>query len=203
MPPLNDILDTPEILAMQDQACRDFFERNIKPQVDEGSDLLRSAKLNHSWNMQLWAEEDLARRLHAPDAEIVANKRAIDKFNQARNNAIEAMDDILIAALPPLNLDARLNSETPGSIIDRLSIGCLKLYHMGVQSRREDASEEHRRLCADKVATLSLQRDDLASCLTQLLAGCLAGTDRFRVYRQFKMYNDATLNPALIAEMRK
>lgn len=203
MSPLDKIINVDEILGMQDETCRNFFVGGVKLQADSGSELMRAVKDNHSYNMQLWAEEDLARRMQAPDAEIVANKRAIDKFNQARNNAIEAIDDILIASLPKLAPDARANSETPGSIIDRMSIGCLKLYHMGIQSRRADASDEHRNLCAGKVATLTQQRSDLASCLTELLLDCLTGKARFRVYRQFKMYNDANLNPALIAEKRK
>lgn len=203
MLPLDQIINIDEILKMQDETCSRYFESGAMLQVDTGSALMQAVKSNHSYNMQLWAEEDLARRMQAPDAEIVANKRAIDQFNQARNNAIEAIDDILLTLLPELAPNARANSETPGSIVDRMSIGCLKLYHMELQSRREDASAEHRNLCAAKVKTLTMQRHDLASCLTELLSDCLVGKARFRVYRQFKMYNDATLNPALIAEASK
>jgi hypothetical protein len=41
------------------------------------------------------------------------------------------------------------------------------------------------------------QRNDLASCLDRLLDGCRKGEAHFSVYRQFKMYNDPTLNPFL------
>ena len=41
------------------------------------------------------------------------------------------------------------------------------------------------------------QRDDLGSCLDQLFADAMAGRAWFKVYRQFKMYNDPTLNPYL------
>ena len=54
---------------------------------------------NHRNNSLLWAEEDLARRTTVPDAEIAANKRAIDRYNQARNDATERVDEILLLAL--------------------------------------------------------------------------------------------------------
>jgi hypothetical protein len=54
---------------------------------------------NHRFNSRLWAEEDLARRTTVAAAEIAANKRAIDGFNQARNDATERIDEILLVAL--------------------------------------------------------------------------------------------------------
>jgi hypothetical protein len=39
----------------------------------------------------LWDEEDLARR-NAPDAEGARSKRAIDSFDQKRNNAVERLE---------------------------------------------------------------------------------------------------------------
>ena len=54
---------------------------------------------NHRFNCRLWAEEDLARRTTVGPAEIAANKRAIDGFNQARNDATERVDEILLITL--------------------------------------------------------------------------------------------------------
>ena len=54
---------------------------------------------NHRFNCRLWAEEDLARRTTVGAAEIAANKRAIDGFNQARNDATERVDELLLTAL--------------------------------------------------------------------------------------------------------
>ena len=54
---------------------------------------------NHRYNSLLWAEEDLARRTTVADAEIAANKRAIDGYNQARNDATERVDELLLVAL--------------------------------------------------------------------------------------------------------
>jgi hypothetical protein len=44
---------------------------------------------------------------------------------------------------------------------------------------------------------LEEQRDDLAGCLDALWQETLGGTRRFKLYRQLKMYNDPTLNPAI------
>lgn len=154
---------------------------------------------NHRWNHLLWREEDQARRTDVPDSAIVRNKRAIDRYNQCRNDAVEAIDDWLLGcdARRAPRPDAWLNSETAGSIVDRLSINLLKIHHMGLQARRQQAGAEHMRRCADRLARLQAQRADLLHALQRLLDGLVDGRCCFRVYRQFKMYNDPSLNPCL------
>lgn len=156
-------------------------------------------KTNHYFNLSLWDEEDLARRKDVADAEIAANKRAIDGYNQKRNDAIERLDEILLSELSAVEAlpNCRLNSETAGSMIDRLSILSLKIYHMRLQTERTDADSAHIEACAARVARLSEQRTDLAGCLDALLQACREGREKFKVYRQFKMYNDPTMNPYL------
>jgi len=153
---------------------------------------------NHLANSRLWEEEDLARRRSAPDAEIVANKRAIDELNQRRNDAVERIDDAILHALAALlREDARLHAETAGMMIDRLSILSLKIRAMHAQTQRTDANESHRAACVAKLERLREQRGDLARCFDELLQACAAGTARYKVYRQFKMYNDPAMNPYL------
>jgi hypothetical protein len=60
--------------------------------------------------------------------------------------------------------------------------------------------DAHRASSQVKLDRLLQQRADLSSCLDALLADCVAGRACFKVYRQFKMYNDARFNPALVAE---
>jgi hypothetical protein len=157
---------------------------------------------NHRCNCLLWDEEDLARRRNVPDTEIAANKRAIDGYNQKRNDAIERIDERLLSALSGVERKpgARLNSETAGSMIDRLSILSLKIHHMRLQTQRSDVEPEHIESCQSKLERLVEQRADLAGCLDQLLAQSARGERYFKVYRQFKMYNDPKLNPAIYGE---
>ena len=157
---------------------------------------------NHRCNNLLWDEEDQARRRDVPAAAIAANKRAIDGYNQRRNDAIERIDEALLARLADVHPrdDAWHNSETAGAMIDRLSILSLKIFHMGVQTRRDDATAEHIAACRDKLARLTLQRADLVRCLDTLLEHAARGDAFWKVYRQFKMYNDPALNPYLYAK---
>ena len=158
---------------------------------------------NHWHNCLLWEQEDLARRRDVPDSEIAANKRAIDTHNQKRNDAIERIDELLLAELPEAKREARLSSETPGTMIDRLSILALKIHHMRLQTLRSDVERSHIEECCAKLERLLEQRSDLASCLDRLLAEAQSGESYFKIYRQFKMYNDPKLNPAMYGERSK
>ncbi len=196
----------PTSLSIIDSAAVDRLQREAlalppDPHARCGTGLPALIEANHRWNRLLWAEEDQARRLDVPDAAVARNKRAIDRYNQQRNDAVEAIDELLLRRLlqrPPRH-DAWLNSETAGSIVDRLSINLLKLHHMGLQAERSDAPAGHRERCAAKLRQLHTQRADLLGCLQKLLDGLADGSCSFRLYRQFKMYNDPTLNPCLYA----
>jgi hypothetical protein len=152
---------------------------------------------NHRMNFELWHEEDKARRDDLGPEPVRMAKRNIDRCNQARNDAIETIDQWLLQQLPGLNPASPLHSETPGMIIDRLSILALKLYHMRLEALRDSATPEQRSACEKKCGTLSEQLQDLASCLRQLMADLQSGARRFKVYRQLKMYNNPDLNPEL------
>jgi hypothetical protein len=157
---------------------------------------------NHRCNCMLWREEDRARRRDVPEGDIAASKRLIDLHNQQRNDAVEAIDEAILTELAHVRLrpGAWMSSETAGAMIDRLSILALKIHHMGLQAQRVQAGESHMQLCSARLERLQAQRGDLAGCLDRLLCQAHAGQAYFKVYRQFKMYNDPALNPYLYGQ---
>lgn len=188
------MVSVPEITARQAELTS--LWHRVTPAVS-GTGFLRLVEENHLRNFALWHEEDIARRDDLGPEAVYRAKRNIDRFNQERNNFAEEMDKALVAELQPRESGCPRNSETPGMIIDRLSILALKEYHMHEETVRADASPEHRAKCAEKLSRLRRQRDDLAQALDELLADVAAGRRTFSVYFQFKMYNDPALNPQL------
>ena len=170
--------------------------------VDEASSatpdlLLEMARAQHRANFDLWHQEDKARDPAATDAGMAAVKHAIDALNQRRNDLMERLDRMLLAAAGEQNPDAPLHSESPGLMVDRLSILTLKLYHTAEEAGRESATHAHREKNRARLEVLREQREDLAGCLDRLWAEVSAGRLRFKLYRQMKMYNDPELNPAM------
>ena len=162
---------------------------------------LEIACQQHAFNFLLWHEEDVARSPDVGDARIAQVKRAIDRYNQQRNDWIEKLDVAIDERLREAGVvaasDASQNTETPGSAFDRLSIIALRIYHLEEQTQRVDATPEHVESVHQKLAVCLIQQDDLATALAELLDDLQAGRKRHRLYRQFKMYNDPTLNPYL------
>ncbi|MBA3536326.1 MAG: DUF4254 domain-containing protein [Tatlockia sp.] len=159
---------------------------------------------NHAFNYQLWHAEDRARRDDLGHEYIYLAKREIDHCNQQRNNRMEAMDEWLYNILQPAPSDhCPVHSESPGMMIDRLSILALKAYHMNLQIQRVEVEAAHRHNCQRKWQTIIAQQNQLEDCLQQLIDEIKAKTRTFRIYHQFKMYNDPALNPQLYKTNRE
>jgi hypothetical protein len=191
------MLDALLITEMQDEMTTALHATEGELEIETVADgLMALAMAHHRANFELWHEEDKARATEVTDAEIARVKRAIDVLNQRRNDLVEKMDAWLMERLGQ-NESAPLHSETPGLMIDRLSILALKIYHTREETQRTSATEAHRMRNRTRLILLEEQRQDLASCLDSLWAEVLAGTRRFKLYRQLKMYNDLELNPAM------
>ena len=191
-----DSLNTDTITALQKELTNRWHSGPCE--VKSADVFLAMVEENHKRNFTLWHHEDDARREDKGFEFVYHAKRAIDQNNQQRNDFIEQMDKHLFALLGNnFNKDIPMNSETPGSIIDRLSIMALKEFHMQEEVDRTDASETHKKKCMNKLRVILQQIEDLKSALANLIDDCRNGTRGFRVYFQFKMYNDPELNPAL------
>lgn len=184
-----------EIVNFQRDAIVEWKKEGIN---QKQQNLLSIVEKNHAFNYQLWHAEDRARRDDLGFEFVYRAKREIDLFNQQRNNCMEKIDEWFINHLKPAASSVcPVHSETPGMMIDRLSILTLKIYHMHLQTVRDDVEEIHRQTCLTKLKTLNTQRYHLQKCLQELLSEVINQTRTFQVYHQFKMYNDVNLNPEL------
>lgn len=188
------MLDAVSLTEMHDEKTGAWHRGGKDAEVDN---LMGLAVAQHRANFDLWHEEDKARDPDASDAEIVKVKHAIDALNQRRNDLVQQIDELLLASAGEQNTAAPLHSETPGMMIDRLSILALKIYHTQEEAHRNSATDAHRRKNVARLGVLEEQRADLAGCLDALWKEVIAGTRRFKLYRQMKMYNDPELNPAI------
>lgn len=184
-----------DIVHLQENAIQSW-KKQESLSVDEA--FLNLVLNNHAFNYQLWHAEDRARREDMGFEFVYKAKREIDHCNQQRNNFMENMDEWLFVHLKPAAADVcAVHSETPGMMIDRLSILALKIYHMNVQATRADVDETHQQQCQKKLQVLNQQQHQLKQCLRTLLEEVEQKTRTFKVYHQFKMYNDPALNPEL------
>lgn len=200
------MLSAQAIVELHDQRTRDWHHieppaaADPRPGGSFAENWFSAVARQHLANFELWHIEDEARDPSATDQQIASVKRRIDRTNQRRNDLAEELDRLLLEFLQERGLprpDAPLHSESPGLMIDRLSILALKIYHTREESTRNDAPQGHVERNRQRLAVLEEQRADLAACLDALWRETLAGERRFKIYRQMKMYNDPALNPAI------
>ena len=145
-----------------------------------------------------WHLEDLIRNPNIDSNKGLELKHRIDKSNQNRTDIVEKVDDYYFSIFKNTSeKDSKLNTESPGWVVDRLSILNLKIYHMNEQLERKNVTAEHILNCEKKMVVLQNQRIDLSNSFDELLEEYKEGIKKMKVYRQMKMYNDSNLNPEL------
>lgn len=198
-----------------DNAIRIFqqsiVDYHIKDSVDtEIRNPYPTDSLDHLLYLKNWVDtvqwhlEDIIRDPQINPTDALQIKRRIDASNQHRTDLVEYIDSWFLKEynhVKPLP-GATFNTESPAWAIDRLSILELKIYHMEIETQREEASEDHRANCRQKLSVLLAQRSDLSQAITQLLEDIAAGKKYMKVYKQMKMYNDESLNPVLYQQKK-
>lgn len=94
-------------------------------------------------------------------------------------------------------------AETIGSLVDKLSISELRIWHTLERMDDPTASEETRDECRRRLVVIREQRDDLASELTELWRAIRRGERVPKLYRQYKMYNDPELRGTTAKHKRR
>jgi len=187
-----DVIKTYKVLNTVDQPFTNKYDRN--------EDLISHLLYRKSWiDTVQWAYEDIIRDPNIDPVSALELKRKIDASNQDRTDTVEYIDGYFLEKFNDVEVKpyAKINSESPAWAIDRLSILALKIYHMHLETIREDASETHKEACEKKLNVLLEQRVDLSKAIDDLLTDIANGDKYMKVYKQMKMYNDDELNPVL------
>jgi len=196
---------------MKSQECIAIFNQSIKDYhvIDNVNTPINNpfekGTIEHLMYLKNWVDtvqwhyEDIIRDPNINPVSGMELKRKIDKSNQHRTDLVEQIDDYYIELFKDVKTreNALINTESPAWVVDRLSILCLKIYHMQEQVDRKDANEKHLLQCQQKLAILKEQEADLSASFNQLLNDFEKGVKKIKVYRQMKMYNDEALNPVL------
>lgn len=187
-----DAINTYKVLNTIDQPFTNKFDKN--------EDLIAHLLYRKCWiDTVQWAYEDIIRDPNINPDDALVLKRKIDASNQDRTDTVEFIDSYFLDKYKDVEVksDAKINSESPAWAIDRLSILALKIYHMHLETVRDDASDAHKAACQKKLDVLLEQRVDLSTAIDDLLADISTGDKYMKVYKQMKMYNDDELNPVL------
>ena len=145
-----------------------------------------------------WHLEDFIRKPDLDPKKGLEIKYRIDTSNQDRTDIVEKIDDYYFHKYKDIKSKKnRINTESPGWVVDRMSILCLKIYHMKEQALRKDVTTIHLKKCEEKLSVLIEQQLDLSGAFDELLDDYESGFKKMKVYRQMKMYNDTSLNPEL------
>ena len=187
-----DVIKTYKVLNTVDQPFTNKYDKN--------DDLIAHLLYRKSWiDTVQWAYEDIIRDPSIDPVAALKLKRMIDASNQDRTDTVEYIDSYFLDKYKDVVVkpNAKINSESPAWAIDRLSILALKIYHMHLETVRNDASQQHKDACQKKLNVLLEQRVDLSTALDDLLDDISKGNKYMKVYKQMKMYNDDELNPVL------
>jgi len=154
----------------------------------------------HFQNFKIWHYQNIARDSRTTDIEVAQAKRAIIKRNKARNDIIFSIDTHILTSLRDggISIDpkAPLHSETPGMMIDRLSILALKI-HFSRKSPHLLSGPFVARNPSDIQILLLEERDDLLGCFQTLMIDIHKGARRVKLYPKVAIFEKPTLRLAV------
>jgi hypothetical protein len=131
-------------------------------------------------NLAQWELEDVTRDPSASD-EVVANaKRGIDRLNIGRHRLVEEVDAWIAAGLEQ-SVDAPLATESPGMVLDRLSV-------LVIRRARTKFATASRPDYSERLPELEARIDALSSAFDSYVEELQAGTRQFLPYEHFKLY---------------
>lgn len=148
----------------------------------------RLLKRLHSHNCEIWNHENITRNPDSTRKSFISAQRGIHKENAARCAAVEDLDERILKWVGEMDESAEPNSESPGMILDRLSIFSLKESYLERQWWMENTVLKKNKVEA-LLHSLQSQIHYLKRAYSVLLAECTIGRARFIPYRSFKIYS--------------
>jgi dephospho-CoA kinase len=149
----------------------------------------------HTVNGRLWSTEDRVRGTLLSAAQVADSKREIDQLNAERSMLAERADEVLGTLADAGRADVPPHTETLASVVDRLSVLTLRIWH----SERMAARDE---LAVRRVPALHGQREELCAALDSLVSDVVAGRRRLPLPARFKLYGRDDAAPTEIKPSR-
>jgi hypothetical protein len=143
-------------------------------------------------NLRQWDLEDATRERGASDAQVAAAKRQIDHLNVGRHRLVEEIDAAIDSVLDQATA-APLATESPGMVLDRLSVLVIRRTRTAGAFRDDPA-------CGDRLRALEIQIAALAAALDSYMDELRAGTRRFLRYQSLKLYGRSAAAAASVNE---
>jgi len=145
----------------------------------------------HQSNRRQWDLEDVTRVPEASDAVVAGAKRAIDTLNLARHHLIQQIDAEVEADLRQ-SITATLATETPGMVLDRLSVLVIRIARTAeMAGSGGDEADVYR----GRLPSLQRQLSALSVALEALIQEVRAGSRRFLPYEHLKLYAPGSTRP--------
>ena len=166
------------------------FIKNPKMDSMYDDEIQKMAYLIIKINKTLWDLEDLARLFELGDKHVAEVKKNIDIHNQQRNDLIREIDTVLYRLLDvSKGSKSSFYSESPGMLIDRLSIIFIK--SSVVQKMISVIEEDDLRLeYLEKKKTLLGQIESIGNFLDFYIERLLKKEVFFEIQQPVKIYND-------------
>jgi Protein of unknown function (DUF4254) len=131
-------------------------------------------------NASQWDLEDTTRDMSASDSAVAGAKRAIDKLNLNRHRLVQEIDVAIASRLDP-PATATLATESPGMVLDRLSV-------LVIRRSRTAAASAHDDAYAARLPALDAQLAALATAFDGYLQELRDGERRFVAHDPLKLY---------------
>jgi hypothetical protein len=137
-------------------------------------------------NLAQWELEDATRDPSATDEVVAYAKRGIDRLNIGRHRLVEQIDALIAAPLRQ-RVEAPLATESPGMVLDRLSVLVIRRVRTASASASESSSSGQSDYSA-RLPELDARIDALCAAFDSYVGELQAGTRRFLPYEHFKLY---------------